>query len=158
VDVVIQGLVEEFQKVHNLTELPPSEAFEAFAAYCVLNSFYEDEFNPDSFRMGGGNDLGMDAVGILVNSELLRDAADVRASIEAARRLEIQIVVIQAKTSPGFETRVISDLAENLSHIAGPGDLPYAGSADVVNFRDCLTAIYGNIAKLSGALPLLCIR
>ncbi|MGH3625435.1 MAG: AIPR family protein, partial [Sciscionella sp.] len=157
-DLVIQGLVKEFQKVHSLTELPESEAFEAFAAYCVLNSFYEDEFNPDAFRTGGGNDLGIDAFGILVNGELLHDAADVQANVEAARKLDIQVVIIQAKTSSGFETKVISDLAENLSHIAGAGELRYPASADVENIRSCLNAVYGNIAKLSGALPQLHIR
>jgi hypothetical protein len=158
VDLVIQGLAKEFQKVHGLTGLSPSEAFEAFAAYCVLNSFYEDEFNPDAFRTGGGNDLGIDAFGIVVNSQLLHDAADVRAIAEDARRLDVQVIIIQAKTSPGFETKVISDLAENLSHVVGPGGLPYQASADVGNIRDCLNAVYENIGKLSGALPQLHVR
>ena len=154
-DVLIQGLVKEFQDVHSLTELSQSEAFEAFAAYCVLNSFFEDPFNPDEHRTGGGNDLGIDAFGILVNGELLRDAAEVRAKIEDVRRAEIHIVVIQAKTSSGFETKVISDLAENLSHIVGSGPLPYQASADVENIRACLRAVYENIGKLSGSLPKL---
>jgi hypothetical protein len=158
VDLVIQGLVKEFQKVHNLGELPPSEAFEAFAAYCVLNSYYEDEFNPDAFRTGGGNDLGIDAVGILVNGELLHDAADVRQAVTDARRLDIRIVVVQAKTTAGFETKVVSDLAENLRHVVQPGKVRYAASEDVANFRDGLQAIYDNIAKLSGALPQLHIH
>ncbi|CAM3906535.1 AIPR family protein [Kibdelosporangium persicum] len=154
-DLVIQGLVKEFQKVHNLGELPPGEAFEAFAAYCVLNSYYEDEFNPDAFRTGGGNDLGIDAVGILVNGELLHDAADVRQAVADARQLDIRIVVVQAKTTTGFETKVVSDLAENLRHVVQPGKVRYAASEDVTNFRDGLQAIYDNIAKLSGALPQL---
>lgn len=157
-DVVIRGLIEEFQNVHSLTALPSSEAFEAFAAYCVLSSFYEDEFNPDAFRTGGGNDLGIDAFGILINGELLHDAADVRALVDAARRLDVQVVIIQAKTSSGFETKVISDLAENLGHVACPGELPYDASEDVGNLRECLNAVYENIAKLSGALPQLHVR
>ncbi|MGX7824630.1 AIPR family protein [Actinokineospora sp. 24-640] len=150
---IISGLVEEFQKDYALAELSESEAFEAFAAYCVLSSYYEDEFNPDEFRTGGGNDLGIDAVGILLNGDLLQDAADVRAYIERTRRLDVRIVVIQAKTSAGFETKVISDLADNLSHIATAGALAYQASTDIENLRSCLEAVYGNIAKLSGALP-----
>lgn len=157
-DVVIEGLVKEFQGVHSLTKLPQSEAFEAFAAYCVLNSFSEDPFNPDEHRTGGGNDLGIDAFGIVVNGELLRDAAEVREKIEDARKVDVQVVIIQAKTSTGFETKVISDLAENLSHVAGSGPLPYHASADVENIRDCLSAVYANIGKLSSLLPQLHIR
>ena len=157
-DVVIEGLVKEFQGVHSLTKLPQSEAFEAFAAYCVLNSFYEDPFNPDEHRMGGGNDLGIDAFGILINGVLLRDAAEVRAKVAEAPKVSVQVIVIQAKTSSSFETKVISDLAENLGHITGSAPIPYAASADVENIRACLRAVYENIGKLSGSLPQLHIR
>jgi len=159
VDVVIKGLLQEFQEVQGLGKLPESEAFEAFAAYCVLNSFYEDEFNPDAFRMGGGNDLGIDAFAILVNGALYRDAADVHEAVKSAPKLMgVDVVIVQAKTSSSFETKVISDLAENLNHVLGPGPLPYAASPDVKNMQECLDAVYANIGKLSGTLPRLCIR
>jgi hypothetical protein len=158
VDVVIRGLLNEFQEEHDLGTLSESEAFEAFAAYSVLNAFYEDEFNPDSFRMGGGNDLGIDAFGILINGTLLHDAAEVHAVVESTAKLDVDIVIVQAKTSTGFDTKVISDLAENLVHVAGPGSVPYAASADVENIRECLVSIYTNIRKLSGELPRLYIR
>ncbi|HWO68886.1 MAG TPA: AIPR family protein [Umezawaea sp.] len=154
-DLVIQGLVKEFQEVQSLTELPQSEAFEAFAAYCVLSSYYENEFIPDDFRTGGGNDLGIDAFGVVVNGELHHDVEDVRAAVDAASKPDIQIVVVQAKTSSGFETRVISDLAENLCHVISSDPLPYQASEDVRNLRDCVMAIYANIGKLSSRLPQL---
>ncbi len=158
-DVVIGGLLREFQEVHGLGKLPESEAFEAFAAYCVLSSFYEDEFNPDTFRMGGGNDLGIDAFGVLINGRLLNDAAEVRAEVESLQRLmSVDIVVIQAKTSPGFETKVITDLADNLEHVVESKPLRYAASPDVANIRECLHAVYENIAKLTGDLPSLYVR
>lgn len=157
-DVVIRGLLQEFQDVHGLGKLSESDAFEAFAAYCVLTGFYEDEFNPDGFRMGGGNDLGIDAFGILVNGALLHDAADVREIVESTPRLDVDIVVVQAKTTAGFETKVVSDLAENLVHVVGSGPLRYAASPDVANIRECLTAVYDNIGKLSGDLPRLYVR
>jgi hypothetical protein len=159
VDVVIRGLLHEFQELQGLSKLSDSEAFEAFAAYCVLNAFYEDEFNPDAFRMGGGNDLGIDAFGILVNGMLYRDAAEVRSAVESTPKLlGIDIIVVQAKTTAGFEAKVVSDLAENLKHVVGSKPLPYAASADVENIRACLEAVFANIGKLSGDLPRLYIR
>ncbi|NUT53604.1 MAG: AIPR family protein [Saccharothrix sp.] len=152
-DRIITGLVDEFQKSYALAELTQSEVFEAFAAYCVLNSYYEEDFNPDEFRTGGGNDLGIDAIGVLIDGILFQNASDVRDHIQRARRVDVRVVVIQAKTTQGFDSRVISDLADNLSHITGPGHLPYAASQDITNFRECLEVVYGNIAKLSGALP-----
>ena len=157
-DIVVEGLVKQFQADHDLDGLATDEAFEAFAGFCVLSSFYESDFTPDTFRMGGGNDYGIDVYGILVNGVLLHDAADVRAATEQARQLDVHFIVVQAKTSPRFETKVIADLADNLTHVAGTGELPYPASPDVSNLRACLDAVYANIAKFSGGRPRLHVR
>lgn len=156
-DLVVKSLLEHFRQERELTELPQDEAFEAFAGFCVLNSFYEAEFTPDTFRTGGGGDLGIDVYGIVVNGELLRDAADVREACQA-KRLDVQIIIIQAKTSAKFATTVISDLTENLSHVLAPTEVPYDASADIHNFRDCLRAVYEDIAKFADGPPKLHIR
>ena len=70
----------------------------------------------------------------------------------------MHIIVVQAKTSPKFETKVIADLADNLTHVVGTGELPYPASPDVDNLRACLDAVYANIAKLSGGRPRLHVR
>jgi hypothetical protein len=158
VDLVIDRLVKGFQDKQDLTRLSDAEAFETFATFCVLSAFYEGEFNPDAFRTGGGNDLGIDGFAILVNGELLHDASDVQEAVENAVRPDIRVVVVQAKTSAKFETKVVSDLAENLRHVVGPIPIPYPTSADVDNLCACLVAVYDNIAKLSGGLPQLHIR
>lgn len=152
---VIQSLLEAFQQDQDLTELPEFEAFEAFAAFCVLSSYYNDPFSPDAYRTGGGNDLGIDAYAVLIDGELYRDPTDVRAAMQQRKRPQVQVVIIQAKTSSKFETKVISDLAENLSHLCGAGNIPYEVSADVENLRGCLDAVYENAAQLAGALPQL---
>ena len=155
---IIAGLVKAFQKERELEHLPESEAFETFAAYCVLSSFYEDEFSPDSFRSGGGNDLGIDAYAVLVNGELLRDAADVQAAVSAAKMLDVRVIIIQAKTTSGFKAEVVPDLADNLHHVLSPEELQYPASDDVHNLRDCMKAIYENIGKLAGGLPKVHVR
>ncbi|GAA0446830.1 hypothetical protein Aca07nite_57370 [Actinoplanes capillaceus] len=155
-DIVVDSLVKKFQADHDLLALAEDEAFEAFAGYCVLSSFHEEAFNPDTFRMGGGNDLGIDVCGLLVNGVLLRDEVDVRAATEQARQLDVRIILVQAKTSPKFEAKVLSDLADNLAHVVVSKEkLPYPASPDVENLRACLDAIYANIAKFSGGSPKL---
>ncbi|QFU91639.1 AIPR family protein [Amycolatopsis sp. YIM 10] len=151
---VIESLVKGFQQDQELTELPESEAFEAFAAYCVLSSYYDDPFNPDSYRIGGGNDLGIDAYAVLVDGDLYRDPAELRAAMDR-RRPQVQVVIIQAKTSGKFETKVISDVADNLGHLCGSGQIPYVVSADVASLRACLDVVFENSARLAGRLPQL---
>lgn len=157
-DPVIASLAGRFRADHDLGHLESDRLFETFAGYCVLSSFYESEFTPDSFRMGEGGDLGIDVFGILVNGELYHDAADVRAAVEQARNLDVRIVVVQAKTSERFDTKVISDLADNLRHVVDPADLPYPSSTGVDRIRECLRAVYDNIGKLAGGLPRLHVR
>jgi hypothetical protein len=60
----MKSLVERFQADQDLTNLREDEVFEAFAGFCVLSSYYGNDFRPDTFRMGGGNDLGVDVFGI----------------------------------------------------------------------------------------------
>jgi hypothetical protein len=154
----MKSLVERFQGDQDLTNLKEDEVFEAFAGFCVLSSYYGNDFRPDTFRMGGGNDLGVDVFGILVNGELLRDSSDVRAAVEQVARVDVQIVVIQAKTSPGFEEKVVADLADNLMKIFGTDPIPYAASPDVDNIRECRAAVYADLGKLNGKLPRLHIH
>jgi hypothetical protein len=40
----MQSLVKRFQEDHELTSLKEDEAFEAFAGFCVLSSFYGSGF------------------------------------------------------------------------------------------------------------------
>lgn len=153
--VVVQGLVRGFQQERGLTELDFDEAFETFAGFCVLSSCVDGSFDADSFRCGGGNDLGIDMYGVIVNDELLRDASEVRTAVESAAKARVRFAVIQAKTSPRFETKVVSDLADNLRHVFDDRPLPYPASSDVENLRACRAAVYQDVAKIAPDAPVL---
>jgi AIPR protein len=157
-ELAVRTWVEKFQKDHDLTRLKPEEAFETFAGFCVLSAFCDTDFAPDAFRTGGGNDLGIDAYGVVVNGEPLHESADVRTAVENAVNLDVRFVLIQAKTSSSFETKVISDLGNNFKHVFSRNPLPYPASPDVENLRDCIAAVYEHPAKLASGLPKLDVR
>ncbi|WP_433055024.1 AIPR family protein [Dactylosporangium sp. CS-033363] len=156
-DIITKGLTEKFQSERGLEALKEDEAFEAFAGFCVLSQFYEDEFDPDKFRMGAGGDLGIDVAGVIVNGELLFDASEVRDAVSQARELRVRFVIVQAKTSSNFQTKVFTDLADNLKHIFTAKPLSYPSSADVANLRECIDSIYGDVGKLARELPSLSV-
>jgi AIPR protein len=158
VDIITQGLTKQFQTERGLDALKDNEAFEAFAGFCVLSQFYEDEFDPDQFRMGAGGDLGIDVAGVIVNGELLFDAADVRDAVAQAKELRVRFVVVQAKTSTKFETKVFTDLADNLVHLFTAKQLNYPGSDEVLNLRACRDAVYAEVGKLTRELPSISVH
>lgn len=151
----VRSWVDSFQRDRDLKSLPPDEAFETFAGFCVLNAYCESDFAPDTFRTGGGNDLGIDAFGIVVNGGLMHDSSEVRAAVENSNQLDVHFVLIQAKTSSKFETKVISDLADNLKHVFSREPLVYPASQDIMDLRECIAAVYETPAKLSRGLPKL---
>jgi hypothetical protein len=158
VDLVVESRLARFQNERDLTKLSQDEAFEAFAGFCVLSGYYEGEFDPGAFRTGGENDLGIDVFGILVNGELLHDSTEVLTVVENSKQLDVQFIVVQAKTSPRFETKVISDLADNLRHIFGPAELVYPASESVADLRSSIRALYTQISRFAERPPRLRVR
>lgn len=151
----VRSWVESFQRDRDLEALPLEEAFETFAGFCVLSAYCETEFAPDTFRTGGGNDLGIDAFGIVINGGLMHDSSEVRAAVENSNQLDVHFLLIQAKTSSKFETKVVSDLADNLRHVFNREQLVYPASHDITDLRECIAAIYETPAKLFRGRPKL---
>ncbi|MFG3420591.1 AIPR family protein [Micromonospora sp. NPDC048063] len=157
-NLIIEGLTKKFQKDQELSALDEAEAFEAFAGYCVLSGYHEDDFNPDQFRMGGGGDLGIDVAGVVVNGDLLSDADEVREAVQKAKQLDVRFVVIQAKRSEKFEAKVFTDLADNLVQVFRRESMTYKRSEDVANLRACIGAVYEDVSKFKKTLPRLSVH
>lgn len=158
-ETVIQSLLEAFQTDQGLSGRPQDEAFEVFATFCVLNTFCNDTFDSDTYSTGGGNDLGIDAYAVVIEGQMYREPDDVRAAMQASKQPRVQFVIIQAKTSSRFESKVISDLAENLSHLCGPDqELPYEVSGEVSGLRECVEVVFDDPVRLAGRLPELHVR
>ncbi len=66
-DRIIEGYLKEFVETFSLQELDDSEAFEHFINHLVISQDYPDDFELDSVSTGGGSDLGIDGVAIVVN-------------------------------------------------------------------------------------------
>lgn len=103
-DRILSAHLEDFRSLFGLKGLSDSEAFEAFANYCVIAQHYPDTFDPTELGVGGGGDLGLDGIGILVNSHLVSTTSDVDHFKEVLRRLDAHFVFVQAKISPSFES------------------------------------------------------
>ena len=113
-DRITASLLDGFRAERGLDSLSRSELFESFAGYCVLSSEYDDDFDPEEYRLGSSGDLGIDVAGIIVNGELVNDKEKVKDLRGSSGFISVRIVLVQAKTGTNLEGKVISDLADNL--------------------------------------------
>jgi hypothetical protein len=67
-DLVTKNLVSSFKDEESLPDdTSDSTLFEHFANFCVVSKEYGEEFAVDDIHTGGGNDLGIDGIAIIVN-------------------------------------------------------------------------------------------
>ncbi len=102
--------------------VPESEFFEQFAAEQYLKDRDLNYDQIESGLVGGGNDGGVDGIYLFVDDELIQEE-----EIEAAQKKnpEIELVLIQAKTSSGFAETPIErfiTFSRNLLDLAKPLD------------------------------------
>jgi cold shock CspA family protein len=112
-DRIVAAFLDDFVHEFGLAGLDESKAFERFANYCVVSRHHPSSFDPDEISVGGGGDLGLDGLAILVNDHIVSATEDVDHLKKTLRRLDVRFIFSQAKTSPRF------DLAEVGSTLGG---------------------------------------
>jgi hypothetical protein len=146
---VVKGLMQSFAEEQELLDLSQSEQFEVFTAYCVVGLYHRGDFDPDELRTGGPHDLGIDAFAVVINGKLYTQAEEVRKAIARAAILDVHFFIIQAKYKPGFESAVYSKLRADLLELFSHAPLPSGAAKKVVNIRDCINAVYSDLAKFA---------
>ena len=106
-DLVLDGFVKNFADARGLSHFNPTELFEAFVASSILRKYHQSDITDihDGVIVGGPGDGGLDAVAIMVNGRPARTAEDVQFFVDNLRRLDVEFVFIQAKSSPNFNAR-----------------------------------------------------
>lgn len=117
--------VIESQRIHDYPEMESDKYFEIFAAQQVLKS---GRFSPDpdeiaSGILGGDGDAGVDGLYIYCNRKLILEDTDL--AIFKDQRVDIEIVVVQAKNKTSFEESVpmkFRDFVDNCFAVSSPTD------------------------------------
>ena len=101
-DRILEGYLRSFTSEFELETLDEPAAFEYFVNYCVVSRHHPDPFDPDDVAVGGSGDLGLDGLTIIVNDRIVYSVEDVDYLKNQLRRLEVEFVLTQAKTSSRF--------------------------------------------------------
>jgi len=109
-DLVTKNLVSSFKSEESLPDdIDPSTLFEHFANFCVVSQDYGEEFDVDDIHTGGGDDLGIDGLAIIVNGALVSDPSEVDDLASTNKYLEAEFIFCQAKSGGNFTGSEISN-------------------------------------------------
>lgn len=125
-DLVTQSLISSFRNEESLPDnLDESILFEHFVNYCAIANDYGDEFDVEDIHTGGGDDLGIDGLAIIVNGNLIADTAEIDDLATANKYLEVEIIFTQAKSGGNFTGSEISNFFFGVKNLfATPPALP----------------------------------
>ena len=103
-DRILTAFLHTFVDKFGLGQLEEPSAFEHLTTHCVISKHTPESFDPGEIMVAGSGDIGLDGVGVLVNDHMVSSVEDVEHFQETLRRLDVQFVFVQAKTSPRFDS------------------------------------------------------
>lgn len=110
-DLVTQSLLSSFKNEESMpSKIEEPVLFEHFVNYCAVSKEYGDEFDVDDIHTGGGDDLGLDGIAIIVNGNLISDKVEVDDLAATNKYLEVDFIFTQAKSGSSFSGSEISSL------------------------------------------------
>lgn len=109
-DLVTQSLLSTFLREESLpNDIEEAILFEHFVNYCTVSNDYGDEFDVEDIHTGGGDDLGIDGLAIIVNGTLVSDAEEIEDLAVANKYLDVEFIFSQAKSGGNFTGSEISN-------------------------------------------------
>lgn len=105
---IIAGYLRDFKQDFGIKEDQEANLFEMFANYSIITRIHPEAFKKDfekieEMNIGGGEDTGIDGIGIIVNDHLVSSTQQIDGLKESHKRLDVQFIFIQSKTSAKFD-------------------------------------------------------
>ena len=146
-DTVTRALMNEFSVANGTDQLRDDKKFEHFAAFCIVSSKYKDDFDTSDLVAGDGQDLNVDAFAVKVNGRIADDADFVDDVLKLNGYLDVEFIVIQAKTADRFDGAALIALGDNLKNQVFAEVQTMPVNEDVRRFIQIKERVYANAAK-----------
>jgi hypothetical protein len=151
-DRITTGLLSEFVKEFELSDLPEDKQFEHFASYVAVRRHYSDTaFHSHDLVTGDGGDTGIDAVAIIVNNNLVFDPDDVAEILSVNGYLDVTFIFVQAERSSNFEAAKIGTFGFGVRDFFGAGTL--VRNDQIRNACVIMNALFGKSARFTKGNP-----
>ena len=151
-DRITESLMNEFAKEYSIENLPADKKFEALTANLLIGRILGDNFEFDDVLCAGGNDLGIDAIGIIVNGQMVYHADEIEEIAQKSGQLEVKFVFVQAETSSGFDGQKLGNFADGIKEFFS--DVPtLPRNKNVENMASIMAAVYSKSGKFTRGNP-----
>ena len=140
-DRILTAFLQRFVDTFGLGQLEEPSAFEHLTSHCVISKHTPESFDPGEIVVAGPGDIGLDGVGVLVNDHLVSSVEDVQHFQETLRRLDVQFVFVQAKTSPRFDSAGIGTFISGVRQFF-QSDPPEAANERILALHDLKEHIF----------------
>jgi AIPR protein len=147
-DSVTRALMEEFSAANGTADLRDDKKFEHFATYCVVASRYSEDFDTTDLVAGDGQDLNVDAFVVKANGRIANDADFIQDVLDMNGYLDVEFIIIQAKTSSNFDGAALIALGDNLAKQVFAESQTMPVNDDVKRLIDIKKRVYENASKL----------
>ncbi|MGY4169887.1 AIPR family protein [Bradyrhizobium sp. USDA 4529] len=152
-DLITSSLLNDFTKEFQLDDLPESERFEHFTAYVTIRRHYSEIFDTSDVAVGSGNDLGIDAIAIIVNGVLITDTDAFNDLIGGnPDYLDVSFIFVQAERSPSFDASKLGNFAYGVTEFFNP-DTKEPRNDQVLAAVNLMQAIFSKSAKFKRGNP-----
>jgi len=119
-DRITEGILDEFAGSFGIRDLSESERFAHLSTYVtVRRHFSETAFDPGDLVTGSGGDIGIDAIAIIANNNLITDKDMVDDLVEVNGYLDVAFVFVQATCSPKFDGAKIGQFGSGVRDFFG---------------------------------------
>ncbi len=148
-DRIIEAYLNDFKKEYSYPQnIEESKLFEHFVNYCIVSRLHSERFDIEDISLGGGGDMGLDGVAIIVNDNLVISKEEVDDLNNKHNRLDVKFIFIQSKTSSKFDSGEIGNFIFGVESFFKHG-LPEQANENVKNLKYLTDDIY----KLSINFP-----
>lgn len=114
-DRITSANLATFQQEQSMSAgINEATLFEHFVNYCVVSESFDNEFNVNEVHTGGGDDLGIDGLAILVNGVIVESVDAAAELLKFNNHLDVRFIFNQAKTSSGFSGEQIVTFGEGV--------------------------------------------
>ena len=151
-DRITQSLLDEFSREHDISGLPQNQRFEHFVSYVTVRRQYSETFDTEEIVTGAGGDIGIDAIAIIVNGNLVTDRDSLNEMITDSDHLDVMFIFVQASRSIGFEAAKIGSFSFGvLDFFSSQPRLPR--NDEVKEAASIMSAIYEHSGKFKRGNP-----